>query len=202
MSATCSSRDGGRDLQRSERVVLRSKRRSMVRGYRFFALRTVTSAWLSASPGTDWSSCTGPDRPQRPRCSRCTRHPFGSPHLSTANIPSRGRKAISSARLPVVGVHDGSRFEDRVERGQALLAVDDQSVTAAWPFVAVPIGPGSTVGVVPEEQVADGKAAVHRVEEVAHLGRRPDERPLDVRQTNVALIDVGEQVLRACSRPA
>lgn len=47
---------------------------------------------------------------------------------------------------------------------------------------------------LPEHQRADWVAAVHRVEEVACLRRRPDKRTLDVRQTDPPNLDVLDEV--------
>lgn len=47
--------------------------------------------------------------------------------------------------------------------------------------------------VLPEEQITDWKTLVHRVKKVSNLGVRPHERPLDVRQSNVADVDVVQE---------
>jgi hypothetical protein len=47
--------------------------------------------------------------------------------------------------------------------------------------------------VLPEQQVADREAPIHRVEQVANLGVPPDERALDVGQTDVADVQVVQQ---------
>ena len=56
-------------------------------------------------------------------------------------------------------------------------------------FVPPPIcrAPGSTP--VPEQQEADRETLVHRVQQVPDLGGLPDERPLDVRQRDLAAAD-------------
>ena len=68
-----------------------------------------------------------------------------------------------------------------------LLAVDDEQlgdlVGSLSPIWRVPdLGTG-----LPEHQCADRIAAVHRVEEIPGLRRRPDERPLDVGQRDAAV---------------
>src|SRR4030095_5147416 len=45
----------------------------------------------------------------------------------------------------------------------------------------------------PEQEVSDGKASIHGIEQVTHFRVRPDERALDVRQADVADIDIVEE---------
>ena len=95
--------------------------------------------------------------------------------------------------LPVVVVDDRLSPEDRVERGQSLLPIDDET-TGRMGLGIEPDGLRAIdVGVLPEEQIADREAAVHRVEQVADFGGVPDERPLNIGQTDVTELDVCQQ---------
>jgi hypothetical protein len=67
------------------------------------------------------------------------------------------------------------------QRRQALLPVDDQEAGGGLLAVGADLASSHLGARPPEQQIADWKALVHRVEEVANLGVRPDERALDVR---------------------
>jgi hypothetical protein len=47
--------------------------------------------------------------------------------------------------------------------------------------------------VLPKQKIPNREAAIHGVEQIAHFGVRPDERALDIRQTDVADINVVQQ---------
>src|SRR5262245_56992730 len=49
------------------------------------------------------------------------------------------------------------------------------------------------VGIFPEQEVSDGKPAIHGIEQVSDFRVRPDEGALDVRQADVADIDIVQQ---------
>lgn len=90
----------------------------------------------------------------------------------------------------VVLAHDGNTFEHGIEGGEALLTIDDEQagdllflVGADMPMVAF-----DRIG--PKEEVANREAAIHGVEEVAHLGIAPDEGTLNFGQANFAHLDI------------
>ena len=103
----------------------------------------------------------------------------------TSKVSSPGGRRSGSALLEGLGQHLLAG-EHREERGQPLLAVDDKQLRRPVPLVH-PDLPRADVGAgLPEHQRADRIAAVHRVEEIPRLGRRPHERPLDVGQADPA----------------
>jgi hypothetical protein len=94
----------------------------------------------------------------------------------------------------VVFPHHWFSFHDGIERSQALLAIHDQQIRNLL-FCVCPYLPLSISNtVLPEKQVPDGEAFVHRVEEITNFGRIPDKGPLDIRQTNFTIVDVFDQL--------
>ncbi len=99
----------------------------------------------------------------------------------------------ADAGLFPVLVHHRESFDDRVDGCEPLLAVDDQT-TGNRPFRAHSDLPSFGAALVlPEEQITDRETAVHRIEQVSHLGRLPDERALNVGQANVPGVDLLDQ---------
>ena len=81
---------------------------------------------------------------------------------------------------------DLDALDHRIKGGQPLLAVNNHQ--AGWFLFGLNTN-GSRIGgqgILPEKQVADRIATVHRVEQIPDLGILPDERPLDVRKTDLA----------------
>src|SRR5262249_42234503 len=111
--------------------------------------------------------------------------------VSDVKLAVPGAESYLDFSLAVVVVKDLPASKHGVERRESLLAVDDQARGDRVGFFAHADHLGAVrLGVLPEEQVSDREAPVHRVEEVAHLGVRPDERALNVGQADVANLDV------------
>lgn len=112
----------------------------------------------------------------------------GVGHIELAVARTEGDRDGSR---PIVVVEDLAAAEDGVEGGQALLAVDDEPVGRVARFrVGADLARAVDDAVLPEQQVADRKAPIHRVEQLTDLGVRPHERTLDVRQADIADVDV------------
>lgn len=82
---------------------------------------------------------------------------------------------------------------DRVERSEALLAVDDEQVGSLLLAVDADRPAAAVIGVLPEQQAADGIAPIHGVEQVPDLGVGPDERPLDVGEADGPCLDLAAE---------
>ena len=100
----------------------------------------------------------------------------------TSNVSSAGRKRDADALLLEGLREDRLPGEHGVERGQPLLAIDDQELRRPCRSLAADLSGAHLGAGLPEHQGADRVSAVHRVEEIPRLRRRPDERPLDVGQ--------------------
>jgi len=112
----------------------------------------------------------------------------------TSKVSSAGRNAtrirfsferLGQYRLP---------REDGIKRGETLLAVDDEELGHLLVVAAANLSGADVDTGLPEHERSDGVTPVQRVEEIACLGRRPHEWPLDVRQSDVAMLDVLDQM--------
>ena len=112
-------------------------------------------------------------------------------------FPGQGVERYPYPPHGVVLVPDLNPAHRSKKRGQALLAVDHQVVRLPVDLL-VPADLANVLVVLrrgPQHDIADGIALHHRVEEVAYLAVGPDERPLKIRETDLAYLDIAQKVL-------
>jgi hypothetical protein len=124
------------------------------------------------------------------------RHPHFEP------LFYRIEEELDRSRFPRAVLEDCPVL-DQIERGQALLAVDDQVrvlrglfghiVDARHGNVVLGIG-------LPEQQHTDGVVPVEGAYEVAYLRVLPDEVSLHVRKSSLPALDVGQQLIHCACR--
>jgi hypothetical protein len=109
-------------------------------------------------------------------------------------------KGDADAALGIALGHDRRAGQHREQGGESLLAVHDQQPGSRLLGIGADLAGAHLSAGEPKQQVANGEALVHRVEQVADLGCRPHEGPLDVGQRDGATLDVVEQVSEVVGR--
>lgn len=103
--------------------------------------------------------------------------------------PKRNANALLLKVLP----EDGPSLHDGEQRCEPLLPVDDEDARRELLADSADLLRPRFRAALPEQEVADGIAAVHGVEEISNLRGLPDERPLNVREPDTAEVDVIDQ---------
>jgi hypothetical protein len=88
----------------------------------------------------------------------------------------------------VVLAHDRDALDDRIEGGQTLLTINNYARRSELLVIRADL-PSTGLPGFPKEQIADRIPAIHRVEKLADFDVFPDERALDIRETDLTVAD-------------
>jgi hypothetical protein len=194
MSATCSASTEGAISSAVKGHFCRSKRRSRLWAISFFLV--ITQRCLRGQLVDKVIDELAAGFPRYPYVGNAG-YPLrvaANSGVSDLKAPIAWPEGNLDLPLPIIIVQNLASPKHGIKRGQALLTVDDEA-GGCMPLLAVgtDLTRSLDLGVLPKQEISDGKPAIPRIEQVADFCVRPHEGALDIRQANVTDIDIVEQ---------